>query len=228
MITPRYEELLAAGLQPDLVTVNTLLKSCMRCNDADRAALLWSDMQARGVDPDTYTLNMLIKVHGFLHCSAHCVVLCHPVCMYIPYIRPCQPSTQHPQTFGYCHDVNSLDAMHASMHAALEAASAATHTTQPSPWLEADVWGSLVVAYGSVGHTEAAWSAWRSMRSVHPRIPLSTSLCNAVMIVCVKAHQVTRVLLSNIFSVCFFLYGTTCSPCMLAHHHAAPASAGGV
>lgn len=58
----RYDELVAAGMQPDLVTVNTLLKSCMRCSNADRAAALWEDMLGRGMEPDTYTLNMVVKV----------------------------------------------------------------------------------------------------------------------------------------------------------------------
>lgn len=81
--------------------------------------------------------------------------------------------------------------MHRCMQDALERAAAAAAVPSPaSPWLHGDVWGSLVVAYGSVGHTEAAWSAWRSVRSVHPRVPLATGVCNAIMIVCLKAFQV--------------------------------------
>ncbi len=58
------------------------------------------------------------------------------------------------------------------------------------PWLDGDVWGSLIVGYGSVGHTEAAWAVWRSVRSMHPGFVVDTGLCNAIMIVCLKAMQV--------------------------------------
>ncbi len=60
--THRFEELVQVGVVPNIITYNTLLKSCMRCSDANRAAVLWSDMQRQGVGGDAYTYTMLIKV----------------------------------------------------------------------------------------------------------------------------------------------------------------------
>lgn len=67
----RYDDLVAAGMQPDLITANTLLKSCMRCSDAGTAAALWEDMQARGLKPDNYTLTTLVKVWHGEHINTH-------------------------------------------------------------------------------------------------------------------------------------------------------------
>lgn len=43
----RYRELVAEGLQPTIVTFNTLLKACMRTKDAARADEVLTWMQER-------------------------------------------------------------------------------------------------------------------------------------------------------------------------------------
>jgi hypothetical protein len=45
----RFEELVAAGLAPTLVTFNTLLKACMRCHDLPRAQLVMGWISAAGL-----------------------------------------------------------------------------------------------------------------------------------------------------------------------------------
>lgn len=45
---PRYQELVASGLQPSQVSFNILLKACMRCKDAARADEVLTWMAERG------------------------------------------------------------------------------------------------------------------------------------------------------------------------------------
>ncbi|CAL8462833.1 g2367 [Coccomyxa elongata] len=60
-----YQELAAEGLQPTIVTFNTLLKACMRVKDAARADEVLAWMQERSCQGDEFTYNTYIKAASY-------------------------------------------------------------------------------------------------------------------------------------------------------------------
>lgn len=57
----RFEMLTAAGLEPDLVTYNTMLKCCMRNNLPDKALHLFGELTRQNIPADEFTFTTLIK-----------------------------------------------------------------------------------------------------------------------------------------------------------------------
>ena len=51
----------AYGLKPNDVTYNSLIDTCVRCQEMDKAWGLFSEMQDYGIVPDNFTFSTLIK-----------------------------------------------------------------------------------------------------------------------------------------------------------------------
>ncbi len=55
-----YEEMVARGIQPDLLTYNALMVGCARYGDVSNAQLLFNQLPAVGIEPNEFTYATLI------------------------------------------------------------------------------------------------------------------------------------------------------------------------
>lgn len=170
-----WREMIATGISPNLVTFNTMLKSCFGGSDDDvqRAFRLLREMDERGIAADRVTLNSLINACV----SAGRVRDAHGV------YEQMRSLNIEPDAYTFCTlakqarhqcDVSMLDALllhqlhhHTNLQRRADAPVQSSNDSDPSLKISPVAYNTIADAYIRCGYPERAISLLERMR--HPR-----------------------------------------------------------
>lgn len=173
-----WNDMQQAGIQPNLVTFNTMLKSCFggKEDDVTRAFNFLRDMEQRGIAPDRVTLNSLINACV----SAGRVRDAHGV------YEQMRRLNIEPDAYTFCTlakqarhqcDVSMLDALllHQLHHHTMLQRRVGSTRSQSDIALKISpvAYNTIADAYIRCGHSERALHLLERMR--HPQVPLDSS-----------------------------------------------------